>query len=193
MPNAAAALAGLFDPARYYRRTLFPSVPKSDSAYNGTFATRPLHTYLALRALIDSGMQKDAGRAAEHILSVYDSAAGPALNLYGAYGPETRTPPESAMAGNLEAGTISIAALIEAVMGIDVDAMANKVTWFVRRDDRHGLENLRFGDNVVSIVWNNGAIEVQCDRPFTLEVTLDSAKHSKRFDAGKSVWALGGG
>jgi hypothetical protein len=187
-PHAKEALQGLFDPARYYRRTLFPTVAKTDPAFNGTISSRPLYTYLALRALIDNGMQRDAGRAAEHILGVYESAAGSALNLFGAYGPETRTPPEGALPGSLEAGTIAIAALIEAVMGMDVDAKAGKVTWFLRRQDRHGMENLRFGDNVVSIIWSNGAFEAQCEKPFTLEVTRNAEVTRHRFPAGKSSW-----
>ena len=190
-PNAREALQGLFDPGRYYRRTLFPTVARTDRSYNGALGTRPLHSYLALRSLIDSGMQRDAGRAGEHILGVFESAAGPGMGLFGAYGPETRTPPEGALPGSLEAGTIAISALIEAVMGIDVDAKAGKVSWFLRRNDRHGLENLRFGDNVVSVVWANGTFEVQCEKPFALELTRDGKKHENRFPAGKSTWTPG--
>jgi hypothetical protein len=190
-PHAREALQGLFDPSRYYRRTLFPTVARTDRSYSGSMGTRPLHSYLALRALIDSGMQRDAGRAAEHMLAVYESAAGPGLGLFGAYGPETRTPPEGAAAASLEAGTIAISALIEAVMGIDVDAKAGKVTWFLRRSDRHGLENLRFGDNVVSIIWTNGTFEAQCEKPFTLELSRDRQEFEHRFPAGKSVWTPG--
>ena len=191
-PQAKHALAGLFNPQRYYRRALFPTLPKGDAAYNGGGATRPLHSYLALRALLENDMHKDAGRAAESMMSVYESCAGSSLDLFDFYGPETRTPPEGSLSGSLEAGTIVIAGLIEAVIGIDVDALKDKVTWYVRRTDKHGLENLRFGDNVVSLIWDAGAISVDCKEPFTLEVTQGTAKQTKRFSAGKSVWQLDG-
>lgn len=191
MPYARNALQGLFDPSRYYRRTLFPTVPRTDPAYNGAMGTRPLYTYLALRSLIDSGMRKEAGRVAENILSVYESAAGTGLDLFGAYGPETRTPPQGASPGSLEAGTIAISGLIEAVIGIDVDAKANRITWHLRRQDRHGIKNLRFGDNVVTMIWENGTISTECEKPFTLEATTGTAQHSRKFAAGKSEWKPG--
>jgi hypothetical protein len=191
-PLAREALLGLFDPSRYYRRTLFPTVPRTDPSFITVSGSRPLHTYLAIRAMIDSGMQKDAARAAEHVLTVYEAAAGKENNLYGMYGADTREAAAGAMPGHLEAGCITIAALIEAVMGIDVDAKARKVTWFVRRQDRHGLENLRFADNVVSMVYEGGVFTVDTEQPFTLEATIGGAKHSRRFDKGNTQWTPGG-
>jgi hypothetical protein len=190
-PFGKEALQGLFDPARYYRRTLFPTLPKSDPAYNGTTSTRPRNSYLALRALMDNDMRKDAGRAAESMMAVFESAAGGAGNLYDFYGGETRTPPDGMPPNGLEAGCITIAGLIEAVLGIDVDAKKERVTWFLRRTDRHGLENLRFGDNVVSLICDKNVISVTAEKPFTLEVTSAQTKRTKRFPTGKSSWDLG--
>ncbi|MEO7453460.1 MAG: hypothetical protein ABIV13_01710 [Fimbriimonadales bacterium] len=191
-PHAETALLGLFDPGRYYRRTLFPLVARTDPAYVGVSGSRPLYTYLAIRAMLDNGMRREAARAAEHVLTVYEAVAGKDNNLYGAYGSEAREPAPGAMPGHLEAGTIVIAALIEAVMGIDVDARAGKVTWFVRRTDKHGLENLRFADNKVSMVFEAGSFTVDCEKPFTLEASVDGTKHLKRFGIGKTVWTPGG-
>lgn len=191
---AQDALRALLDPARFYRRTLFPTTARTDGGYNGSANVRPLHSYLALRALIDNGMNKDAGRAAEHMLGIYDLIAGPELALYDVYGAETRSAPEGAKPGSLEAGTIVIAALMEAVIGIDVDAKQGEVSWFLRRTDRNGVKNLRFGDNVVTLIASARrrdeipSIEVECEKPFTVKATINGKVYSKRLGAGKAVW-----
>jgi hypothetical protein len=196
LPPAIAqdALRGLFDPNRFYRRTLFPTTARTDAAYNGGANARPLLSYLALRALVDNGMQKEAGRAAEHMLGVYEFAAGKDLALYDVYGAETRTPAEGASPNGLEAGTIVIAGLMEAVIGIDVDAKSSEVTWFLRRVDRHGVRNLRFADNVVTLIASARGrdemptIQVECEKPFTLKAAINGKAHLKRFGPGKSEW-----
>jgi hypothetical protein len=45
-----------------------------------------------------------------------------------------------------------VAMLIENVLGFDVDAPANTVTWRVTRRDRHGIRRLLVGDNAVTLV-----------------------------------------
>ncbi|MDQ2987048.1 MAG: hypothetical protein M3R13_10085 [Armatimonadota bacterium] len=189
MPKEMAndALQGLLSPSRFYRRTLFPTAA-------GRGFVRPLHSYLALRALIDNGMHKEAGRAAETMLSVYTAAAGAGKALYDIYGSETRLPADGAKPGGLEAGTVAIAGLIEAVIGIDVDARAERIDWFLRRRDRHGIKNLRFGENVVTLIANaredggEPVIEVECAEDFRLNVTVGERKFSKRFASGKHTW-----
>jgi len=193
---AQDALRGLFDPERFYRRTLFPVTARPDGAYIGSTNVRPLLSYLALRALIANRMMKDAARAAEHMLATYALAAGKGLSLYDFYGAETRVAPDGAEAGGLEAGTIAIAALIEAVIGIDVDARQDEVTWFLRRTDRHGIKNLRFANNVVTLISSERTadamptIDVHCDQPFTLKVTIGGKTQTRSFEPGTHTWTL---
>jgi hypothetical protein len=191
-PLAKNALRALFDPERFYRRALFPTVSKDDPSYSAASGVRPLYAYLCLRALIDNGMQKEAGRAAEQMLAVMDADAGAALNLYDAYGPETREPAPGFPPGGLEAGTMMIGGLIEGVLGINVDAASDKVTWFIRRTDKHGLKNLRIGKNVMTLIFENGQVAVDCGDEFNLEVTFEGRKQSKRFSKGNTVWQLSG-
>ena len=47
-----------------------------------------------------------------------------------------------------------IALLIENVIGIHADGASDILYWRLRLTERHGIENLRFGDNKVSIVCN---------------------------------------
>lgn len=53
-----------------------------------------------------------------------------------------------------------IAMLIENILGFQVDAPDDQLTWNVRRVDRHGIRRLRFGDNLVSI-WSEPRTEKQ--------------------------------
>jgi hypothetical protein len=45
-----------------------------------------------------------------------------------------------------------VAMLIENVLGFDVDAPANTVTWTVTRRDRHGIRRLLVGENAVTLI-----------------------------------------
>lgn len=64
-------------------------------------------------------------------------------------------------------GPISL--LIENVIGIyEVDAVNNTVKLHRRRQGRHGVKQLRFGDTVCDIIITDNAIEVNTNRPFTL-------------------------
>lgn len=42
--------------------------------------------------------------------------------------------------------------LIENIIGIRPDAVANKVEWFLQRIDRHGIANLTFGKNKITLI-----------------------------------------
>ncbi|MGI8923796.1 MAG: hypothetical protein ACR2HJ_07120 [Fimbriimonadales bacterium] len=190
-----AALGALRDPKLFYRRTLFPLLPKTDPVYDGSAGVRPLYSYLTLRSLIDCGLSEQAGRAAESMLSVYEGAAGSSLTLFDMYGPETRTPAPRANPHSLEAGLIVIAALIEAVIGIDVDASKSEVQWNIRRADRHGIANLRFGNNLVTLrcgprqtSGDLPTVSIDCERPFTLSIAWGSQKAKKRFPEGRHQW-----
>ncbi len=200
IPEAVAtdAARALNDSRQFFRRTLYPTLSKSDSAYEPASGVRPLNQYLTLRALIDSGQWQQAGRAAESMLKVYEDSAGEELKLCNDYGPETRKPAPSAQPNSLEAGLIVIGALIETVIGLEADAPKNEILWHIRRLDRHGLQKLRTGDNTISVICakrTGGAetpvIEVDVKKPFTLVVFHHGQEYRKRFSAGHSVWRVG--
>jgi hypothetical protein len=191
---SADALAALGDPRLFYRRTLYPLVPRSDGEFSASSGAKPLYTYLTIRALLDAGQTKQAARAAESVLRVYEAAAGKENALFADYGPDTRAPAPNATPGSLAAGLITVSALIEAVIGIDVDAPNNTVTWNLRRTDRHGLHNLLFGANAVDLEAaarkddEPPTLTVTCREPFTLVLTWDGKTIKKRFDAGNHEW-----
>jgi hypothetical protein len=66
-------------------------------------------------------------------------------------------------------GPISL--FIESVLGFGkIDALKNEVHWTLRRDTRHGIRRLRFGDVVTDLIFENGTCEVQSNAPYTLVV-----------------------
>ncbi len=72
-------------------------------------------------------------------------------------------------------GPISL--FIEHIIGIyEVSATASTIHWRITSPRRHGIRNLRFGDNTVSLVCEDGRIQVNADKPFTLVV--NSVAHS---------------
>lgn len=70
-----------------------------------------------------------------------------------------------------------ISMLIENVLGFyKVDAQKREVHWNLHHKQRNGIENLKFGDVVTSIVYSNGNITVESNRPYNLLVNKTKMK-----------------
>lgn len=69
--------------------------------------------------------------------------------------------------------------MIENVVGIRCDAPNNLIRWRVRRRDRHGVRRLRLGAVEVSLIYEDGKIDVQASGPFRLEINGRSFNVSK--------------
>ena len=64
-------------------------------------------------------------------------------------------------------GPISL--FIENVLGFyEVDATSCTIRWNLHQSCRHGIRNLRFGDVVTDIVYDEDKIEVISNHPYTL-------------------------
>ena len=63
-----------------------------------------------------------------------------------------------------------ISMMIENVVGVNADGVKREVEWRLRRRDRHGVRNLRFGGVTASLVYEDGNVEVESSAPFTLRV-----------------------
>jgi hypothetical protein len=67
--------------------------------------------------------------------------------------------------------------LIENILGFRPNGVDNSLTWYVNRIDKHGIENLKFGDVTVSLICERREninsemnINVSSDKPFRLIV-----------------------
>ncbi len=66
-------------------------------------------------------------------------------------------------------GPISLA--IENLLGFEVDAAKNLVSWRLHQTCAHGIDDLRFGENCCSIHYDGkNTIRVKSEKPFTLKV-----------------------
>lgn len=82
-------------------------------------------------------------------------------------------------------GPISL--FIEHIIGIyEVSAVDSTIHWRITSSQRHGIRNLHIGDNVVSLVYEDGKIHISAIKPFTLLV--NSVPHS--CPAGESIIAI---
>ena len=98
------------------------------------------------------------------------------------YSPEYPAPGNIAKRDSVGfSGLGPIALLIEEILGIEVDAPANTIRWQQYPTPEQGISNLRFGDNVVSLLaWKadggETTIEVIAQRECTLEVQRAGAR-----------------
>ncbi|HCL00395.1 MAG TPA: hypothetical protein DHW42_09880 [Candidatus Marinimicrobia bacterium] len=186
--SAAGLIQHLKDSSDFRLPHMFPSVSVKELEYNPKgFYWRGgvwgITNYMIIRGLMEYGEYSFANRAAwNHITNmskVYSDFASdtlidpngnislPGKTIWKLYAPEEQEPgtrwdayyqcePDFiAFSGH---GPISM--LIENILGFQVNAPADQLTWTITRMDRHGIKHLTFGDNVVSI-WADRRIESQ--------------------------------
>lgn len=81
--------------------------------------------------------------------------------------------------------------LIENIIGLRPDAVNNSLTWFVNRIDKHGIDNLKFGNVTASLVCEKresvnspSVINIKTDNDFKLIIELGNNR-SKTFSITK--------
>lgn len=87
-------------------------------------------------------------------------------------------------------GLAPIALLIENIIGLKIEGAMNKIEWRIRRNDVHGIENIRLGNQLVSLVYNSGKVEVQAESGFTLVVISGNRRSEIRIQSGKHFYTL---
>ena len=89
-------------------------------------------------------------------------------------------------------GIVPISVLFEYVFGIKPDAENNVIRWNIDLTDRFGVENYPFGpDATLSLlcakrgdISEEPQVEIQSDKPVTIEIFWDSGSQSKTITAG---------
>ncbi|NRA31504.1 MAG: hypothetical protein HRU11_14735 [Parvularculaceae bacterium] len=188
----------ILDPEKFWRPHAIPSVAHDHPTYHpsGNYwqgGVWPPMTNLVIRGLASRNRVETAYRVAmnhlENLWSVY-KATGTLWENYA---------PEEARRGNISrpefvgwTGCGPIEALLETIIGVQVDANAQSIRWTSIRSDRHGVSHLRFGSNVVSLCFvpDDVAIEVEAKSPFKLEFVRDGKTKSVNVDAGRSKLRL---
>lgn len=87
-----------------------------------------------------------------------------------------------------------IALLIENIIGIDVKASQNKIIWRIHRNDKHGMKNLPFGKEKVSLIVTAGKenreIWVDSKSFFNLEVFYGGAAYQFDVKSGENRFKM---
>lgn len=198
LEKSSKLIRALGNPDQFGRWVQYPMYGFGTSGYSANRGVLPINQYLTVRALMASGQRMAAGVSAENMLNCMARSAGTNCTLYSEFGPDTRQPAPNAIADSLDAGIVTIAVLIEALIGMQVDAESNKLHWNIWRLDRHGIKNLRFGKCVVSAICEARdsragipEITVSAEAPFKLVVTIADKTWEKGFPAGDSKWTPG--
>ncbi len=177
-PERAADLAKVIaDPASFNRPSGTASLSSDSNGYNkenGNYwrgAVWPPTQYMVIKGLETCGNEPLA-------LELSDKYVNAALTAFKKQGDITEylapEQPEGHGCGKFVGwgGLAPIALFFEDLIGIRVDAPANTVTWRVRQTERHGIENLRFGEHVASLVCEARA---RADDPCSMTVTSDGS------------------
>ncbi len=76
-----------------------------------------------------------------------------------------------------------IAMLIENILGVELNGAENKIVWRLHRKDKHGIENINFKNEKISLVANPKSenqfeIKVISENPFILEIIKEGKTKS---------------
>jgi len=104
---------------------------------------------------------------------------------------------ESSVRGSISGADYSwtslgpIALLYEVLIGVQPDALNNRIRWVLPEEPRWGLERIPLGAATIDLrVQDDMRLAVACDRPFTLEVVAGGTVRSRRIPAGRWVLAV---
>ena len=140
--------------------------------------------YMIVRGLVE---HKQYGLAREivckHLNAMTSVMNDPAYGgIWECYSPEFQRPATRGEGGIVRdnfvgwSGIGPIAMLIENIIGLEFDAPGNTITWCVKSPCRHGLENIDFNGQTISLVCEgkkpagSTKIKVECRKKFTLKI-----------------------
>jgi alpha-D-ribose 1-methylphosphonate 5-triphosphate synthase subunit PhnH len=192
VPSAAQAaklVAHLQNPNQFWRLNVFPSLSADEPEYPGDGlggywrggVWAPTNV-MVIKGLERYGYEDLAAAATEKYLAGMAEVFRTTNTVYENYAPDKYAPGNPAAAdfvGWTGCGPIQL--LFEQVMGLRPDGIRSALTWRLRRTDRHGVERLKLGSNMVSVVCEArtsasapAIISVQCQAPFQLIVVHPS-------------------
>ena len=188
----------IFNPEEFWRPHALPSLSADHELYHprGNYwqgGVWPPLVYLAIRGLQFTGQHQRAVRLTANHLDNMHAVFEQTGTLWENYAPEENDK------GNISkpefcgwAGNGPIAALIETILGFEVDYPAGIVSWNLSRSDRHGIKNLPFGNLKISCVYIPSANTVEVESPieFQLNITRDKESLPLSVQKGRNSYSL---
>jgi len=198
-PERARAMAALLADPIFDRPSGIASLSADSNGYNketGTYwrgSVWPPIQYMAIKGLETCGFDDQAASLADQYVNALLTAYKSAGDITEYLTPEE---PVGGGAGKFVGwgGLGPIALFFEDIIGLRVDAPANTITWRIRKIERHGVENLHFGDKTVSLVCEERrragdpcVIQASSDGNFDLILDLPSGKVPMKVHPGHTI------
>jgi len=128
----------------------------------------------------------------------YDDGYKTIWECYSAEFPEPGTRWDNTFYGRQDfagwTATGPIALLIENIIGIDIKASQNKIIWRINRSDKHGMKNLPFGKEKISLIISAGKenreLWVDSKSSFNLEVVYGEETYQFDVKPGENRFKL---
>lgn len=195
--QAHRLVQNLRDPKTFWRPVVVPTLAADQKGYDpkggywlgGVWAPT---NYMIVKGLEAYGYENFASEVTEKYLSAMAKVFEKTGTVWENYAPESFSPGKPAKGDFVGwSGCGPIALLIENVLGFRCDGVDNRLTWHLRRADRHGIERLRFGGTTVSAIYDPPAspkltptVTVTSDRPFQLVIIHNGIRTPYNLEAG---------
>ena len=170
----------LLDPEQFLTKVPFATLTPQHELYHqegnywrgGVWAPT---NYMIIKGMHRAGFHDRAGLASEAYLEAMKTVFANTGTVWENYAPEYLKQGKKAKQDFVGWSALGpIALLIESVIGIDVDAPTNTITWNIHRTDVHGVEDLRFGKENISLIYDpnrgNPVISVDSEVGFRLVI-----------------------
>ena len=193
----------LKDPSSFRRLVVFPTLAADQEGYDpaggywrgGVWAPTNL---AIIKGLEEYGYEDFAAECTERYLAALHAVYAETGTLWENYAPDSYQPGDPSRKDFVGwTGCGPIALLIENVLGLRCNGDENRLTWRVRRTDRHGIRNLRFGRTTASVVCAErssadepAAISVKTDNPFELHVILNGTESRRTVGTGQHEFVI---
>lgn len=201
--QAKKMVNNLKDIKSFYRKIPFPTLAADQKGYS------PLGEYwlgavwaptniVILKSLENYGYEQFAGEASERYIKGLYEVYRKTGTLWENYAPDSYEQGNIAkpdFVGWTGCGPIQI--LIENVLGFHPYGSKKLLEWNIRRTDRHGITNLKFGDVTASLICekrsneiNKANITVNSDKSFELKLRKGSNIKEYRIKPGKNTFVF---
>lgn len=202
LSKAKRLLTHLKDPRSFWRSIPFPSLAADETAYQADGHYWLGGVWAPTNVMIVKGLEqygRETGNASDYSFNEFATAAAEKYldgltevyaktgTLWENYSPDLMmrgNPSQKNFVGWTGCGPIQL--LIENVLGFHPDGAHNSLTWNITRIDRHGIEQLRFGEVSVTLISQErvsvGApaeVHVIANRSFELTISVDGGEQKK--------------
>jgi PKD repeat protein len=193
------------DPAEFWRPNLLPTLAASESDYvypTGEYwrgAVWPPTTFMTVRGLAENGHADLAKRIADNNIDMLSRVLVKTGTIWENNAPELDGPSLDSVPDFVGWGGVGpITMLIENVLGLRVNAPANTITWDLREQGRHGIQNLRYKTGTISRLEcaprshpsDTATVTVSTDVPFTLVARIAGRDISQAIAVGQNTYVF---